>query len=115
MAQLIQDKAVLLNKEIDQNLIGSSHFKKSKQISNPESRKYRCETCGKDFGYAHVLRIHSRIHTGEKPYKCDTCGWCFNTSSNLKSHITTHTGENNEKKKNFIAIRVENLTLEKQS
>ena len=39
------------------------------------------------------LKIHTLIHSGEKPFKCDQCDYSCTESSNLKRHMRTHTGE----------------------
>ena len=54
---------------------------------------FRCPLCSKNYEGEHLLQIHLRTHTGERPYKCEICGKCFNRNGTLKRHVMLHTGE----------------------
>ncbi|KAE8301106.1 hypothetical protein D5F01_LYC01272 [Larimichthys crocea] len=56
-------------------------------------KPYQCTQCGKSFGQVCSLKRHQMVHTGERPFPCPHCGKQFSTSTNLKVHQSVHTGE----------------------
>uniref|UniRef100_UPI00358E1439 zinc finger protein 37A-like n=1 Tax=Myxine glutinosa TaxID=7769 RepID=UPI00358E1439 len=54
---------------------------------------YKCAVCGKNFSTKQNVKIHNRIHTGERPYKCSVCGKSFTAKNSVTIHMRTHTGE----------------------
>lgn len=79
----------------------------SKKANKPQSawpqqnaearRRHVCPFpgCGKEYSKASHLRIHERVHTGDRPYACDVegCTWTFPRSDELRRHKRKHTGE----------------------
>ena len=56
-------------------------------------RPYMCKICDKLFSQISHLPSHMRIHTGDKPYQCEVCAKCFSRSGTLTQHMNIHTGD----------------------
>ncbi|XP_051551735.1 zinc finger protein 37-like [Myxocyprinus asiaticus] len=72
----------------------NNHHKSPKRHPFPTDRsQYHCSLCGRDFNRKHHLKIHQRIHTGERPYACSVCSARFRHALTLTRHFRLHTGE----------------------
>ncbi|XP_077173820.1 uncharacterized protein LOC143827794 isoform X2 [Paroedura picta] len=66
------------------------HGSQSEKEPPPPIKMYRCEKCSYSTLKKENLKVHFRIHTGERPYECPHCSRAFRTSSQLKKHLLTH-------------------------
>lgn len=57
-------------------------------------KKYSCEVCLRKFSRPEKVRIHMRVHTGEKPYNCLICHKNYQQKNDLNRHIKKKHEEN---------------------
>ena len=63
------------------------------EVKTKQTKTHHCTQCSKSFDKKSILKIHARVHTGEKPYSCSQCSKSFAHASGLQVHLIIHSGE----------------------
>jgi Zinc finger, C2H2 type len=83
-------------------------------LGKDDKPKHFCHDCGKTFKRAHNLKIHGRLHSGDKPYGCPFvhCDKEFRWKSSIVSHLNWHRTKRGDIMPNFDGVGSIDLPLQ---
>ncbi|XP_071507222.1 zinc finger Y-chromosomal protein-like [Diadema antillarum] len=67
--------------------MNSNEDQSKHQLKEPKQKQ--CKECRKSV-LQNNMRVHMRVHTGEKPFCCKVCSRCFARKDSLKRHMPLH-------------------------
>ena len=59
-------------------------------VNKYHKKEHKCKVCDKIFTNFNHLKVHNRIHSGEKPFVCNQCDKAFSYLPTFKNHRLLH-------------------------
>ncbi|XP_059204333.1 zinc finger protein 391-like [Centropristis striata] len=78
---------------VDCAICGKKYQSKQKLDVHLKSHRNTTCFCGKPFSSVRCLRLHEKVHAGEKDFTCHECGKTFTQNAQLIVHTRSHSAE----------------------
>ena len=81
--------------------------KKKQKVEKTKNKIiHKCPHCDYSSDRKSIMKVHIRVHTGERPFKCDQCEYSSIERTSLTRHKRTHTGQNFEMSNCYIVVSI---------
>ena len=77
--------------------LGEQNMEIPKAKTKNVTKMNKCKQCNYASSHKGHLKVHMKIHSGEKSNKCNQCDYAPIQAGDLRTHLKTHRGEKTNK------------------